>query len=105
MNELNHHPPSLNLRAACLEEAQSSPNVILIERVPFEEMERFYAAARLFVHTFKSFLKSVKSVMSDDTLYALTSFSVRDHMRQFHDTVIVISRYEKAFQNLRAIQT
>lgn len=35
----------------CLKEARTLPNVTLIERVPFEEIERYYAAARLFVNT------------------------------------------------------
>jgi len=35
----------------CLKEAKTLPNVTLIERVPFEEVERYYAAARLFVNT------------------------------------------------------
>jgi glycosyltransferase involved in cell wall biosynthesis len=37
--------------AICIEAAQALPNVTLIERVPFEEIERYYAAARLFVNT------------------------------------------------------
>ena len=35
----------------CLNEAGTLPNVTLIERVPFEEVERYYAAARLLVNT------------------------------------------------------
>jgi len=35
----------------CLKEAQTLLNVTLIERVSFEEVERYYAAARLFVNT------------------------------------------------------
>lgn len=35
----------------CLKEAGTLPNVTLIERVPFEEIESYYAAARLFVNT------------------------------------------------------
>ncbi len=34
-----------------MREAQSLPNITLIERVPFEEIERYFAAARLFVNT------------------------------------------------------
>lgn len=36
---------------ACLAEAKTLPNVTLIERVPFDEVERYYAAALLFVTT------------------------------------------------------
>jgi glycosyltransferase involved in cell wall biosynthesis len=37
--------------ARCLEEARSLPNVVLIERVPFDEVEKYFAAASLFVST------------------------------------------------------
>ncbi|MCM2313769.1 MAG: glycosyltransferase family 4 protein [Thermoanaerobaculia bacterium] len=37
--------------ASCLQEAATLPNVTLIERVPFDEVERFYASALLFVNT------------------------------------------------------
>lgn len=36
---------------ACLAEAAGLPNVLLIERVPFDEIERFFAEAALFVNT------------------------------------------------------
>ncbi len=35
----------------CLKEAKTLPNVTLVERVSFDEIERYYAAARLFVNT------------------------------------------------------
>jgi glycosyltransferase involved in cell wall biosynthesis len=35
----------------CLEEARSLPNITLIERVSFKEIERYFASARLFVST------------------------------------------------------
>ena len=37
--------------AACLETARSLPNLTLIEKVPFEEVEKYFAEARLFVNT------------------------------------------------------
>jgi glycosyltransferase involved in cell wall biosynthesis len=40
-----------DIHKICLQAAQSIPNVTLIERVPFEEVERYYAATRLFVNT------------------------------------------------------
>jgi len=37
--------------AQCLSQAKALSNVTLIERVPFEEVERYFAAARLFMNT------------------------------------------------------
>ncbi|MBI9034846.1 MAG: glycosyltransferase family 4 protein [Bacteroidales bacterium] len=127
----------------CLQEVRNIPNIELIERVPFEEIERHYAAARLLVNTsvfegfpntflqaakygvpivatdvdpgamlsyhhcgicckgdFEKFVKSVERFMDDNEFYKQYSDTIEKYVRSYHDKDLVISQYEKAFNEL-----
>lgn len=91
----------------CLEEARSLPNVTLIEHVPFDEVESYFAAARLFVNTsvFEGFPNTFLQAAKYGVPIVSTDVDPNNMLSQHGCGIVCGGNFERFVENVQRLTT